>query len=950
MTKSRAFGALRLALSPDLLRSQPLSIMNMTHMPLTRFTIVVLSLFLVSAQAPAADAVAVADDYHSRGDLESALITLKSLLQSDPNNAAGRVALGRVYLDLRQGAMAEQELNRALALGTSRDEIAADLARSLLQQGAYARALDAAALSDGLAEGARRAELLALQAAAHAGMQDTDSARTAVTLALEADPANEEALLEQARLDWSAGARDRAREILAQAEAAHPKSPDVAAALAEVAMADGHLDDVDAILTDAVLSQAPERWMLLYLRARARSGAGDSQGALADIAAGEKLYPEFVGYQLVRGQLLFEQGQYADALVHLRNFLRANPGDPTANLIAGAAELKEGNPELARDYLTRHLDALPDSNKGKLLLAAVQFGQRDLKGAAQTLKPLIGQQPPEADAQKMLAQVYTLEGNLNEAIRLYRSYLQLQPDDADAQVRLSVLLAQTGDQSAAQAQADAAVAADPSSVSGRLQQVDLAIRQHDAKRAAELAAALVKDYPRSGPAHAAYAAAYAAVGDVESARRQLEQGWKVDPAFTESAFKLARLATTERKFDEARRYYEAILVQEPSNSAATLLLAQLDWAEGHADLALKRLQDALRQDPTATDIRLSLANGYLKADRLEDARRVMQGVPPGVADDPRVLLAQGQLALISKEPYAAVRLLEGLVQRAPESAEAHYLLAAALAAANNPSEAGSSLATAFKLDPANDKALPAVQAVLAAMPTFSAKQQLIADLQAANPDQPRGAYFEALMLQETAKPDQSLAILSDLHEQHPDDRLYYNTLLTQQARAEEKAAAIATASGWLARHRDDARASRQLAELYVMQGDRVRAVDTYKALVATSPEDVVALNNLADLLREDQPAEALEYAKRAHAAAPANPAIRDTLGMALLATGDLAGALENLEAAYKDAAGNPQVELHYAQALIAAGKRDQARTLLQELASKSFDGADEAKTLLDQLK
>jgi tetratricopeptide (TPR) repeat protein len=362
------------------------------------------------------------------------------------------------------------------------------------------------------------------------------------------------------------------------------------------------------------------------------------------------------------------------------------------------------------------------------------------------------------------------------------------------------------------------------------------------------------------------------------------------------------------------------------------------------------LEASLERDAADVDIRISLANGYLSVGRLEDARRLMQEVPASVADDPRIVLAQGQLALAAGEPFAAVSLFEHLVQRMPTSAEALYLLASASAVANNTNDAASALVTAFKLDPMHERAAPSFKAVLASMPTFATKQQLVADLEAANPGQPRGAYFEALMLQETAKPNQALAILEDLHEKHPDDRLYYDALVTQQARSGDKTSAIETASTWLAEHPEDVQASRQLAQLHAEQGDRQRALKAYQAVISENPNDAVALNNLAELLRESRPAEALDYAKRAHAAAPANPAIRDTLGMALLATGDLAGALENLGAAYKDASGNPQVGLHYAQALIAADKRDQARTLLQELASKSFDGADEAKTLLDQLK
>ena len=919
----------------------------MLNTSLPQTAALILALFATSTFARADDALDAAEQYRMQGDLPAALLTLKKLLQSDPDNAEGRVSLARVYLNWRQGAIAEQELNRALSLGVDRAEIAGDLARSMLQQRDHARALDVAKITDGMV-GEQRAELLALQADALARMNDLGGADEALESALGADPTSETALLQRAWLEWSRGARDQARETLARAQTEHPASSNVAAALADAAMAAERFNEAIAILDDDILSTAPERWMLLYKRASARLDAGDLDGALADIAAGERLYPQFSGYQLARGRLLYGQGQYAEAVPHLGAFLSANPRDPFGNFYAGAAELRRGNFEQAAEYLMQVLEVVPQSPAGALMLAAAKTGQRDLKGAADTLQPLIDQQPPLTVAYKALAEVRASQGDLDEAIRLYHRYIELQAGDADAHVRLSALLARSGDQEAAQTQADVAVSIDQDSLPARLQQTEVAIQRRDTELSEELATALVIDYPESGPAHAAAAAAYAAYGDNQSARRRLEEAWAVDPAFTDPAFELARMAAAEGRLSEARAYYEAVLVREPSNSAAILSLAQLDTAEGHADRSRKRLENALRDDPSATDIRLELADAYLGAGLAEDARRLLQAAPPATADDPRVIRAQGQLALFAGQPFAAVSLFERLVQQTPASAEPRYLLANALAQANNPTQAALALATGFKLDPMHEAAGPSFLAVLASMPTFSAKEQLVTDLEVANPGQPRGAYFKALMLSQM-KPEESLEIFSELRKNYPDDRLYKDALITQQRQSGNLRAAIETASGWLAQHPNDVQAGRQLAELFGAQGDLQRAIEAYQAVLAEKPGDVIALNNLAELLRDSRPVEALAYAQRAHDAAPQDPAVADTLGMSLLATGDIPGALMTLKAAYMNSSRNPQVGLHYVQALLAAEDRDTARALLMEISEESFGGAFEARRLLEQL-
>jgi Flp pilus assembly protein TadD len=84
----------------------------------------------------------------------------------------------------------------------------------------------------------------------------------------------------------------------------------------------------------------------------------------------------------------------------------------------------------------------------------------------------------------------------------------------------------------------------------------------------------------------------------------------------------------------------------------------------------------------------------------------------------------------------------------------------------------------------------------------------------------------------------------------------------------------------------------------------------------------VALNNLAWLLFEGKrgaPAEALELARRAHAAAPSSAQIMDTLGWILFSIGRRDEALPMLEQAAKLAPANEQVVGHLAEAKRSAG-------------------------------
>ena len=77
------------------------------------FTLSMLLLFSCVQGVMAEDYLSEAKRHLAEGDVSSAVIQLKNTLQEDPANADARLLLGRIYLDLGDGASAEKELKRA---------------------------------------------------------------------------------------------------------------------------------------------------------------------------------------------------------------------------------------------------------------------------------------------------------------------------------------------------------------------------------------------------------------------------------------------------------------------------------------------------------------------------------------------------------------------------------------------------------------------------------------------------------------------------------------------------------------------------------------------------------------------------------------------------------------------------------------------------------------------
>ena len=131
-------------------------------------------------------------------------------------------------------------------------------------------------------------------------------------------------------------------------------------------------------------------------------------------------------------------------------------------------------------------------------------------------------------------------------------------------------------------------------------------------------------------------------------------------------------------------------------------------------------------------------------------------------------------------------------------------------------------------------------------------------------------------------------------------------------------------------------------------GKLAEAKAGYRKVIDIEPENATALNNLAWILTEEGDAKGLEYAEAAHRLAPFNAGVIDTLGMAVLKSGDAKRATVLLRMASVLAPKQSDIRLHLAKALVASGDKAGARKELETLGS--LDAASPIRVEADKLK
>jgi Flp pilus assembly protein TadD len=126
------------------------------------------------------------------------------------------------------------------------------------------------------------------------------------------------------------------------------------------------------------------------------------------------------------------------------------------------------------------------------------------------------------------------------------------------------------------------------------------------------------------------------------------------------------------------------------------------------------------------------------------------------------------------------------------------------------------------------------------------------------------------------------------------------------------------------------------------------AIAQYQTARHLVPNNPIVWNNLALLLRDEDPAQALRHAERAYALNQ-DSRIADTLGVILLDQGETARALEVLREATVKSPTQPTINYHYAKALAQSGNKEEARAVLKRVTRGDFPERAEADALLSQL-
>lgn len=901
-----------------------------------------------SSGADPSERMQQAREQRAAGELRAASIQLKNVLQADPEHADARLLLGKVYLEMGDGVAAEQELSRAAELGKGEAEVAYALARALRLQGKDERLLEEITVGAGWPT-ATRARVYAVRAQAHLALDDVQAARQAVSRAQELGGDELETRIARIRLALADDRVEPASQLAADLTEAFPQSARAWRLRAQTAMVANEPAAADEYLTRAI-EHAFAPYSERLMRAQVRLSQGQYERAREDIEWLSERAPDDPRVGFAEGLLAWATGDQDAACTHFRQVAAAAPGMRNARYYAGVCHYRNGTYNQAEAHLRAAYQggAAPQVAR---VLGATYLAQQRYPRAREVLRPVLQNNPDDTAALALMAELETATGNSSRAIEYLRRVAKLRPDDPSARLQLGLGLFRSGDIDAGQMVLEEALTLERGFEQAGALLIMSHIQQEEYDKALAAAESLAERQPDAPLARTLKGLVYRARGDRERAREAFEAALELDPGDPSARRALARMALEDQDAESARKHLEAILEAYPEHSETLTALAVLEARTGNPERVGPLLKRAYQSDPGALRPRLLLGRFHLSRGRPSEALEILQGEGDSIPENAEALALAAQARLVAGQPTQAIDAAERLRQLQPDSTVPYLLLARAYSATGESGQVQAQMQRILERDPDNALAL----IVEAQSRLYEGKLDEAREYLERVPDEARA--HPAFL---TARG--RLAVLADNPKEARD---YYRRAFEAAPSSESvtRFAAVVYALGdseraeqllreWVAEHPDDTDAQKALGDLYVRQGRNAEAGEAYKAVLEQNPGSVEALNNLAWILREEKPEEALGYAEHAASLQPEDPRVLDTFGMVLLENGETERAVRQLREAVSLAPNVGMLRFHLAQALVAAGRRDDARAELDRALAGNprFAEVEEARALMEELR
>ena len=893
--------------------------------------------------------VASAREYLAKSDPRAAVIQLKNALQKSPDLPEARYLLGLALLRGGDVVGSETELRKALALNHPQELVVPALAQAILAQGQYKKLTDEFGKTE-LTQATAKAGLQTSLAAAYGAQNKGELSKAALSAALAADPSYGPALISQVRQMAAARDFDGALVLVETILAKAPANQEALKLKGDILLYGKNQPDEALVAYQKAVAAKPDfltghAAILTMLMRQGKMDAASKQ--LADMKKAAADNPETKYFETL---LAFRKNDSKLARDSSQQLMKVAPNNFLSLQLAGAIELQANSLLQAETYLTKALQLAPDAALPRRLLVTVYLRSGQAAKALATLQPALKGDDIDLATNGLAGEVYLQNGDTKKAEEFFSKATKQDPKNTRARTALALThLAAGKDDSALSELQD--IAALDSGTTADMALISANIRRNEFDKALQAIGSLEKKQPDKPLAANLRGRVLLARQDLAGARKSFERSVALDPAYFPSVASLAALDLAEKKPEDARKRFEAVLSKNPKDPQVLLALAELRARSGGTKEEVAELiSRAITANPLEKNPRLLLVDLYLRNKEYKQALSVAQNAVVAVPDSPELLDALGRAQQLSGEANQAIITFKKVAAMQPMSPLPQMRLAEANLAAKDKDAATSSLRKALDIKPDFLDAQKGLIVLAMDAKNYSDATTIAREMQKQRPKEPVGFEYEGdiAVRQKQWEPAIDAYRTGLKAAPSPGLAIKLNTILGTAGKTVEQEK---FAAGWLKDNPNDVAFRLYVGDLATARKDFSAAEQAYASVIKVQPNNAIALNNIAWVMGSLGRDGAVAYAEKANSLAPGQPPFMDTLAMLLSEKNEYAKALEWQNKAIALQPQNNSLKLNLARIHIKGGKKDLARKELDALAKlgDKFPGQGDVVSLLKTL-
>lgn len=892
----------------------------------------------------------LAADYSSKGEFNSAIIELKNALQKNPENAEARYFLGKIYLDLNELDDAIKELEQALSLRVSQP-VAPLLARTLLLKQSHEEVIKL-----------KTGELLSAEdqlttdvskGLAYLGLGYTKKATEIIEQAFNSNAKSTYVLMGLAQLRLAEGDVDSARDAINAIFDLDDSNAQAWALLGGIEQGTGNLVQAEKAFTKAIQLKTGNAITEFLSRIMVRLASDQVELAENDLNALPSEFKDHPHVNYAKGIIHMKRKEHELAQSYFEKVLNTTGDYLPALYYSAGSHFNLGNKILAEEQLNRYVSKNPANSDANRMLATIMLQRGDYEGAEELLDKAVKLDAEDETLLLLLSESLMSQGKTNDSVEILKTLVNKSQGSAPNWLSLAKgMIALDNNEEAINA-LQKALALQPNFAQAYSHLVYIYQKQDLPDKALETAKEFVTASDSSGNSLNLLATVYMGQGDDEMAKETFGKVLDVVSTDYSANSGMAVLAVKVGDFKAAHSYYGKILSAKPDDLATLMNVADLYMAKKESSKAREVIEKAVESNPGEIKPRIRLGWFFAQSGEHEKTPELLADFREIYPNHIPLLILLADSAYNLKQYSKAEGLLKQAAELDSGNAGIVYSLAKTKRELGDVEGYMGLLKDVLLLKP------DYVQARIELANNLVVQKQLKEAQKHVNFLNERFKNTAEVLLLEGKIAELKGDFLSAVESYQPIyDHTKNNVNLIRVLRARwlagQKEEVISAYKSWLAEHPGDVAIQFELASSFLEQGDDAEAIEGFRQVLKTAPDNVIALNNLSWLLKDKDNSSAKKYAEQAYKLQPEMPEIMDTLALVLIKAGkaeDLTRAERLLEKVLKVAQGNLSYRYHKLLLDIAGGETLSARDGLKSLLAEQgdFSERDEAEALLQTL-